>query len=451
MLGRLPTLGSILALLAAAFVVARGDWKEALGMVLVGLILFASLAAPQHLGLFAILAFTGAGMPIFDPGGILSKYRWAMLIVMPLGLLLRNSMEVSGSRWHPVHFSLALFVFDAAVSSSYSVNGLLTLLKAASFACLLIGALLYGRLESRPGSEQSCTLLDQLYWCAGLVGAGCVLTTLHLLPASRMYFQGPFGNPNSLGAFIPLVAPAVLLRLSRSGKQAPLINAANVLLAAALLVFVIMSRSRAGMLSTFFACAWWLYFSSRKVFQAFLVSALLTATIMVAYFPRYVESMNQVYVQKGARYMLQSRQKLLEASWDAARENPVFGVGFGTAKGYSEDWQFGFESASAGREKMNSFLASVEEVGIVGTPFLVFPIGWVLLASARRLLMIRKFDPSAGEFWTILTLSACLLGGLANSMAEAWLTSPGFFSAVMFWLIFGILSARLTVPFRPRR
>jgi hypothetical protein len=440
-----------LALLAAAFVVARGDWKEALGMVLVGLILFASLAAPQHLGLFAILAFMGAGMPIFNPGGMLNQYRWAMLIVMPLGLLLRNSMEVSGSRWHPVHFSLALFVFDAAVSSSYSVNGLLTLLKAGTFACLLVAALLYGRLESRPGSEQSCTLLDQLYWCAGLVGAGCVLTTLHLLPASRLYFQGPFGNPNSLGAFIPLVAPAVLLKLSRSGKQAPLINAANVLLAAALLVFVIMSRSRGGMVATFFACAWWLYFSSRKVFQAFLVCALLTATIMVAYLPRYVESLNQVYVQKGSRYILQSRAKLLAASWDAAWENPVFGVGFGTAKGSSEDWQFGFESASASREKMNSFLASVEEVGMVGAAFLFFPIAWIVLVSARRLFMIRKFDPSAGEFWTILTLSACLLGGLANSMAEAWLTSPGFFSAVMFWLIFGVLSARLTVPFRPRR
>ena len=451
MLGRLPTLGSVLALVVVALLVARGSWNEALGMVLVGLVLFASLAAPQHLGLYAMLAFMAAGMPVVNAGGMLNQYRWAMLIVMPLGLLLRNSMEVSGARWHPVHFSLALFVFDAALSSSYSVNGLLTLLKAGTFACLLIGALLYGRLESRPGSEQSCKLLDQLYWCAALVGAGCVLAVLHILPAGRLYFQGPFGNPNSLGAFVPLVAPAVLLKLSRSPKQSPLINAANVLLAAALLVFLIMSRSRGGMLATFFACGWWLYFSSRKVFQTFVVFSLLTATIMVAYFPRYVESMNQVYVQKGSAYILQSRAKLLEDSWDAAMENPFFGVGYGTAKGYSEGWQFGFESASAGREKMNSFLASVEEVGLVGTAFLFFPIAWAVIVSTRRLLLIRKFDPSAGEFGTILTLSACLVGGLADSMAEAWLSSPGFFSAIMFWLIFGILSARLTVRFRPRR
>jgi len=434
-----------------ALLVAEGDWKEALGMVLVGMVLFASLASPQYLGLFAMLAFTAAGMPVINSGSMLDRYRWAMLIVMPIGLLLRNSMEVSGSRWHPVHFSLALFVFDAAVSSSYSINGLLTLLKAGVFACLLIGALLYGRLESRPGSEQSCNLIDQLYWCAGVVGVGCLLAALHLLPAGKMYFQGPFGNPNSLGAFIPLVAPAVLLRLSRSGKQAPLMTAANALLAAAMLVFLFMSRSRGGMLATFIACGWWLYFSSRKVFQAFVVCTLLAATIIFGYFPRYVESMNRVYVQKGAAYVFQSRAKLLGDTWAAAMENPLLGVGFGTAKGYSENWHFGFESASAGREKMNSFLAAVEEVGLVGATLLVFPIAWIVIVSARRLFMIRKFDPSAGEFWVILTLSACLMGGLADSMAEAWLTSPGFFSAIMFWLIFGVLSARLTAPFRPSR
>jgi hypothetical protein len=360
-------------------------------------------------------------------------------------------METSGSRWHPVHFSLALFVFCAALSSTYSVNSLLTLLKAGTVACLLLGALLYGRLESRPGAEDSCNLLDQLYWCAVLVGIGCVLAAAHLIPARPGYFTGPFGNSNSLGAFIPLVAPALLLRLSQSSKQAPMIRAANVALTVAVFVFVIMSRSRGGILATLFACAWWLYFSSRKVFQTFVACALLGGVIVFAYFPRYVESMNRVYVQKGNTYVLQSRQKLLEESWYAAMQHPMLGVGFGAAKGHSEDWKFGYESASVGREKVNSFLASIEEVGIVGTLFLVFPIGWILVASARRLFLIRKFDPYGGEFWTILTLSACLLGGLADSMVEAWLTSPGFFSTIMFWLIFGVLSARLTVPFRPRR
>jgi len=126
----------------------------------------------------------------------------------------------------------------------------------------------------------------------------------------------------------------------------------------------------------------------------------------------------------------------------------VIGVGFGVSRGFSENWEFGFDTGGAGREKMNSLLASIEEVGIVGTVFLVFPLAWVFVAAARRLLLLRRFHPPAGEFWTVLTLSACLFGGLINAMSEAWLTAAGFFSAIMFWLIFGILAARLTIPFR---
>jgi hypothetical protein len=202
------------------------------------------------------------------------------------------------------------------------------------------------------------------------------------------------------------------------------------------------------MVATFVACAWWLYFSYRKVFWNFVVAALLTGVILFAYFPAYVESMNRIYVQKGSSYILKSRGKVLEDTWAAAMESPVIGVGFGVSKGYSEDWEFGFESGGMGREKMNSVLAAIEEVGIVGAALLLFPLAWVVVTSARRLLVIRRFHPSAPEFWTLLTLSACLIGGFTNSLSEAWLTAAGFFSAVMFWLIFGVLAARLTIPFR---
>ena len=450
-LGRLPSWGSVLVLLTVAWFLARGDWEQAAGIVFVGLILFSSLAAPHYLGLFALLAFMGTGIPVVNRGAALNQYRWTMLAIMALGLLLRNSMRSTSSRWHPIHFSLALFVFCAAVSSTYSVNGLMTLLKAGTFACLLLGALLYGRLETQDESERSCKLLEHLYWCAALAGLGCVLAKLGLLAAGVGYFTGPFANANALGAFIPFIAPVLLLQLSQSSEKAPVTRALNVALTIAFLVFLIMSRSRGGIVATFVACAWWLYFSYRKVFGRFVVVALLATVILLAYFPAYVESMNRVYVQKGSHYILQSRGKLLEESWAAAMESPIIGVGFGVSKGYSEDWEFGFESGGMGREKMNSFLAAIEEVGIIGAAFLVFPIAWVFVASARRLWFLRKFHPPAQEFWTVLTLSACLIGGLTNSLSEAWLTAAGFFSAIMFWLIFGVLAARLTIPFRAPR
>jgi hypothetical protein len=57
----------------------------------------------------------------------------------------------------------------------------------------------------------------------------------------------------------------------------------------------------------------------------------------------------------------------------------------------------------------------------------------------------------AEEFWVILTLSACLVGGVVDASMEAWLTSVGFFSTILFWLVFGVLAARLTTPIRVSR
>jgi len=449
-MGRLPSLGTALIVLVLAVLLVRGEWKEAVELGLVALIVFSMLAAPRYLGFLAMLTFLASGMPWADRVVPLTKYRWAVLIVLALGLIFRNSMGVSGSRWHPTQFSLGLFICFALFSSSYSSNSLMTVLKAGAFACLLLGSLLYGRMESQGGPQSSCAILDQLYWCAVAVSLGCLLAVAHILAAGQVYFQGPFGNPNHLGAFIPFIAPVLLLRLYQSAQKGPLVRALTVALTAMFGVFLLMSRSRTGIFATCVGCAWWLYFSSRKAFGWFVATVLLSAVILFAYFPRYVGSLNEVYVQKNASYILQSRQRLIEESWEAAKENAMLGIGFGTSKG-SEQWEFGFTSSYMGREKMNSFLALVEEVGLVGTVLLVYPLAWVLSASARRLKRLQMFRTSEREYWTIVTLSACLLGGLVDSMGEAWLTAAGFFCCVMFWLLFGVLSTRLTARMPARQ
>lgn len=207
LLAPLPSLGTIVAILTLGLLLARGEWKLAGGIVLATLILFSSLAAPHYLGLFAMLAFLGTAVPMVNQGGALNQYRWVMLVTMALGLLLRNSMQLTSARWHPVHFSLALFVVCAAISSSYSVNGLMTLLKAGTFGCLIFGALLYGRLETRSESDSSCKLLDQLYWCALLGGVGCVLALAGLLPTGAGYFKRALCQFQRAGSIHPLHRP----------------------------------------------------------------------------------------------------------------------------------------------------------------------------------------------------------------------------------------------------
>ena len=420
-------------------------------IVVAALVLFGSLIPPHYLILSTLLTFLGASMPIVNRGGALNQFRWVMLLALVLGMLLRSSVQRSRSVWHPMHLSVFGFVLYAAISSSYSVNGLMTLLKAATFGCLAVAVMLYGRLESGGQSGGSCKLLGQVYWCAVIVALGCALTVIHVLPGRAGYFAGPFANGNAIGAFVPLVAPVLLLNLLRSFDKGPQIRAANVLLVIAYFVFLLMSRSRGGLAAAFLGCGWWLYFAHRRAFGVFLGGALITAVIYGLYFPENVQNLNQVYVYKGSAYVLRSREEPLRLTWEAAMESPLIGVEFGVSKGYSEDWQFAFETGVALREKANSFLALVEEVGLIGAGLLLLPLAWVLVNATRRLMDFRRRHQMGEEFWITLTLSACLVGGMANASVEAWLTSVGFFSAILFWLVFGVLAARLTTPLRVSR
>jgi hypothetical protein len=423
----------------------------AVAIVVAALVLFASLIPPHFLILSTLLTFLGASMPIVNRGGVLNQFRWVMLLALALGMLLRSSVQRSRSPWHPIHLSLACFVLYAAISSSYSANGLMTVLKAATFGCLAAAVMLYGRLESRDPSGGSCKLLDQVYWCAVIVALGCALAGIHVLPTRAGYFAGPFGNPNAIGAFVPLVAPVLLLNLLRSFDKGPLIRVANVLLIIAYFIFLFMSRSRGGLAATFLACGWWLYFAHRRAFGVFLGGTLLTAVIIGLYIPEYLQNLGQVYVYKGGSYVLKSRGESLSATWEAAKESPLIGVGFGVSKGYSEEWEFAFESGAAGREKVNSYLALVEEVGLIGAGFLVLPLAWVIVAATQRLMHFRRLHQMGEEFWVMLTLSACLVGGAAEVCVEAWLTSAGFYSTILFWVVFGVLAARVTIPMRVSR
>jgi O-antigen ligase len=447
--GFLPLVGALSLLLPVAILIVRGDWNLLAGIGAGALVLYSLVIPPYFLTVATVAVFVGAAIPIVNQEGVLTQLRWAMLFALAFALLLTSAVHGTGSRWHPTHVSLALFVVFAVISTSYSPNSLMTLLKTASFGCLVLAAVLYGRLEARQGPGGQCQLFEPLYWCAVVVALGCILSRLHFLPQyqesfSTRYFQGPFGNPNSLGAFVSLLAPVLLLRIFDPLHKRVPERYANVALSISFLLFLLMSRSRAGIFGTTLACGWWLYFSYRKAFRAFLGGVVLCAVITWAYFPGYLQSLDEVYLKKGGAYILESREDLWRASWNAAKDSPVIGVGFGAAKGYSEDWELGFATGGASREKGSSYLALIEEVGGIGFVLVMAPIAWGLVRAANRLSRLRTRHPPPAEFWPTLTLSACLVGGLGNAFSEAWLTAAGFFTTVIFWMAFGLLASRLT-------
>ena len=186
----LPVLGvgAILSVLLLSPIGVFGiDWKVAAGIVVIGFVLLGSLVPPHFLILSTLLAFVGVSMPIVNRGGAMTGFRWVVLIALGVGMALRSMVQGSRSRWHLIHLGLGFFLFYAAISSSYSLSSLMTLLKAVSFGYLAIAAVLYGRLES----PYRCRLLEYLYWCAALVATGCILTALKILPSGPGNFAGP--------------------------------------------------------------------------------------------------------------------------------------------------------------------------------------------------------------------------------------------------------------------
>jgi O-antigen ligase len=70
-----------------------------------------------------------------------------------------------------------------------------------------------------------------------------------------------------------------------------------------------------------------------------------------------------------------------------------------------------------GREKTNSYLGLVEEVGLVGLLPLMAGLGYGVYRAARRFASVKWSDPIR------MALLATVLSGLVHVNGEAWLTS----------------------------
>lgn len=433
----------LLALLSLASVIAQGDWKTAAEVSAAGFLVLCVLLAPDLLAFVMLLVFLAGSAPTTNPAEPAQQLRWVFLVALTFALLCRYFLSKSSWVWHPMFFSLALFVLLAGISSSYSTNVLMSFLKAASFGCLLLLAVLYGGLAAREKTGKGCKLLEHFYWLTVVVMLACLVWLLLPEPPQGMYFSGPFANPNSLGAFVALTIPVLVFKVSQPLRKNSAQRIANIALLISTMVFLLMSRSRGGIVAALLACGWWLYFSYRRIFVLYLVTTLLCGVIIWAYFPSYINTLYETYVQKGQTYILEYREDMLIQSWEAAKENPLLGSGFGVSRSYSEEWRPTFKTGATAREKGNSYLALVEEVGITGAVLLLWPIGWLLWRTMRWITRAQKLGQRTPEYWTTLTLSACIIGGLWDAFFEAWLTAAGFWGTVMFWMAFGVLACRL--------
>jgi O-antigen ligase len=378
--------------------------------------------------LAVMISFLWAGLTL-PLKGLWGAARWPVLgcaAMVGLVLWLKEERQHFGG----MHM-IALFCGVSAVTSAVvSAFPRIAFLKAASLVLLL----LYGC-----GGARLAVLNRGRQFTRGLVTVCEVISYVSAACYFVLHFE-VFGNPNSLGAvagvaLVPLAAWGVWVADSRGLRRRRLVSLA---VSVALLIA---SRSRAGLLSGFVACAFLLL--GLKQYRLFLrasISGIAALALVGLWSPDVIwessESVNSELLYKGHREkgLLGSRLEPWNATMATIREHPVFGGGFGTTQtaGAADGMSMSSFSTTVGtsREHGNSYLALLEWVGLLGILPFLFLLGGVLMeVRAVGQYMRRTLDGSHPA----VALALVCLAGLVAAGFEDWLFAVGYYLSVFLW------------------
>ena len=372
--------------------------------------------------------------------------RWVALVVVGVatGIVVLNR-AVSAPRL--LFFALLPFWLYALMTAMWSENPNLTLVKWAVFvigsAVFLYGGIAIGRAWS---NTNPFTPIAPLL----LVGVGVSLLAV-VTGAANTYtgpglFQGYVNGPNMLGSTIALGTPWLIIEIHR-GWHNPRKRAVLMALAYAAAVILVETRSRGAMLFVLIILTFGIVAmpATRRVVVG-LGAAMLLFTSYVA-FPDFYATTVESYVFKSGRRVLATREAPFDLSLERARDGGNFGVGYGISSGESWDWSWEFTTVGFGREKGNSQLAVLEELGVVGFVFyclLLLAIVLALVSEGRR---ARSFG---GDRLLPSIMVGFVVAAIVHSAFEAWFAAPGSPEASVFWAVVGLgIGAMQARAFQP--
>ncbi len=400
-----------------------------LGAILLAEILVASTWQYERtFFLLLMLAFLAAGTntPLLTAG---MSARWFVLAV---GASAGYVKWMKGPRQHFGAFHLvALFcVLAALVSAMVSAMPQMALLKVLSLFLLF----LYGSSGAR-----LAVLGREARFMNGLV-LGSELTVYISFACYFILHEPIFGNPNSLGVVMGVVAAPMLLWGALVAETRPLRHRRifSLFICGFLLYF---SLSRAAMAaaaaSTILLCI-----SLKR--QKLLLHAMFTLVLLLAaagvvapaHFDDFVSTVTSGVMYKGKQQqgVLGSRRTPWQQTVDVIQQHPWFGSGFGTselAPGASNvDLSLVYTKEETGREHGSSYLAIVEWVGLVGILPFIFLLFFVLQAITRVCGWMRQ---TASPQHYSIPLAMILSAALVHAIFEDWLFAAGYYLTVFFW------------------
>jgi O-antigen ligase len=373
-----------------------------------------------------LLVFLAAGTDV-PFRGIWSSVRWIVLAFGALaGMVLycRNYRCFFGI-FHLIAISCCL---SALVSAMVSNSPGASAGKAVSLILLVV----FGAGGAR------LVICNNPKFFDGLLN-GCELLVYFTTISYGVFGYEFFGNANSLGAVMGIVAMPVLLWGSLiGGSRALRIRRTFVFVLALLLCLDSYSRASisSGLISCSFLC---LGFRRYRLLVKGLAIAAIAAMVVMTFRPlesgTKADSLVNAFIYKGRPDdgLLASRRTPWDETIASIQQSPWFGTGFGTSLIGSQERQR-VETmrslAGTSREHGNSYLAIAEWVGLLGVvPFMVLLVlvcRNVLLGFAR----MRRMNNVSELF---VPICAVVLAGLVGAFFEDWMFAVGSYLCIFFW------------------
>ena len=380
--------------------------------------------------LMAVFLWAGTAVPL---KGTAAYGRWLVLAVATIaGCVIY--LKTQGRSLRFFHLVALFSVVSALVSGMVSSDPRSALLKTASLLLLF----LYGATGARFAviGREAKFLSGMLLSCEFLVYISAVFYFIFHYPI--------YGNPNSLGVVMGIVATPILLWGVLVSEGSP-VGRRRLFAFALCQILLLSSYARAGFaaaaVSYVFLCVGLRrYRLLIKCAGMVVLAAAVIATVMPPHGAE-ADSFVAAFLYKGhqRKGLMASRRSPWDHTSAVIRQHPWFGSGFGTSIAESDEAQSTSTVTSADaitREHGSSYLAIMEWVGLLGVlPFflLVFLVG---VKVSQVMIWVRR---TGNPYSPALPIAAILAAGVVHAAFEDWMFAVGYYMCVLFWALAFVL------------
>ncbi|HEX6879638.1 MAG TPA: O-antigen ligase family protein [Terriglobales bacterium] len=360
-----------------------------------------------------LIAFIATNFPL----GIAGVYARFPLIALMLAGCVMLTERVRFTGMSGMLMALYGFLVYSFVTSFWTENIWLSLIRWLLYVTVCLAFFISGSIVGQ-NCKPDVNPFDSLKWVFLPLLVSSLLAIARGIGWQDGNFRGFSGNSNALGASIMFCTPWLLYELKRSWNTKWRKRGLVVLgVFTSFVMLATHSRAALGSFVLLILFAGLQLKLGRKLVLAYAGLLLLIAIYAIR--PSAFDFIYHSYVNKRADTILASRGEQMEDSWEAAREGGVFGAGIGVSVGISQYWEFTTLSRIS-REKGNSFLAIVEETGLVGLSFYVAMLLGMFMALRKY---GRTLDPET-KFVANIAMGY-FLASLLHGQFEAWFLSFG--------------------------